>query len=52
MYEPYTSALVARHADLGGELIRIETARAERLGPRIRGMRPAMAVTQLCTVKP
>ncbi len=46
-----TAALVERHRLLGGDLVRIETARAERLGARVHGFRPAMAVTQLSATK-
>jgi precorrin-6Y C5,15-methyltransferase (decarboxylating) len=43
--------LIARHATLGGELIRIAIARADSLGEK-SGWRPAMPVTQWCWVKP
>jgi precorrin-6B C5,15-methyltransferase / cobalt-precorrin-6B C5,C15-methyltransferase len=43
--------LIARHATLGGEFIRIAIARASSVGEKI-GWRPAMPVTQWCWVKP
>jgi precorrin-6B C5,15-methyltransferase / cobalt-precorrin-6B C5,C15-methyltransferase len=43
--------LLARHAALGGELIRIAIARADAVG-RMTGWRPAMPVTQWLWVKP
>ena len=43
--------LIARHADLGGELTRIAIARAEPLGGET-GWRPAMPVTQWTWTKP
>ena len=43
--------LIARHADVGGELTRIAIARAEPLGGKT-GWRPAMPVTQWTWVKP
>ena len=39
------SALIARHAALGGELVRIAVSRADRLGGKT-GWRPALPVTQ------
>jgi len=39
------SALIARHAALGGELVRIAVSRADRVGTKT-GWRPAMPVTQ------
>jgi precorrin-6Y C5,15-methyltransferase (decarboxylating) len=45
------SALIARHAALGGELIRIAVARAAAIGGAT-GWRPAMPVTQWAWVKP
>jgi precorrin-6Y C5,15-methyltransferase (decarboxylating) len=45
------SLLIARHAALGGELIRIAIARAEPLGGTT-GWRPALPVTQWAWVKP
>lgn len=38
------------HSDLGGELVRLQAARAEAIGP-YRGWRSAMPVTQWCVVK-
>jgi precorrin-6B C5,15-methyltransferase / cobalt-precorrin-6B C5,C15-methyltransferase len=43
--------LIARHAVLGGELIRIAVSRAARVGSKT-GWRPAMPVTQWLWVKP
>jgi precorrin-6Y C5,15-methyltransferase (decarboxylating) len=43
--------LLARHAALGGELIRIAIARAEPVGG-MSGWRPAMPITQWTWVKP
>ena len=43
--------LVARHAALGGELIRIAISRAGAVGDKT-GWRPAMPVTQWVWVKP
>src|SRR5262249_47314930 len=43
--------IVARHARLGGELIRIAIARADVLGGK-RGWRPALPVTQWAWTKP
>jgi precorrin-6Y C5,15-methyltransferase (decarboxylating) len=43
--------LIARHAELGGELTRIAIARAEPLGGET-GWRPAMPVTQWTWTKP
>ena len=43
--------LIARHAALGGELIRIAIARADPVGG-MTGWRPAMPVTQWVWVKP
>jgi precorrin-6B C5,15-methyltransferase / cobalt-precorrin-6B C5,C15-methyltransferase len=43
--------LIARHAALGGELIRLAIARADALGDKT-GWRPAMPVTQWTWVKP
>jgi precorrin-6B C5,15-methyltransferase / cobalt-precorrin-6B C5,C15-methyltransferase len=43
--------LSARHADLGGDLIRVALARAEPIGGKT-GWRPAMPVTQWTFVKP
>jgi precorrin-6Y C5,15-methyltransferase (decarboxylating) len=45
------AALSARHAALGGELIRIAIARADAVGTKT-GWRPAMPVTQWAWVKP
>ena len=45
------AALIARHAALGGELVRISIARADAVGTK-RGWRPAMPVTQWAWVKP
>jgi precorrin-6Y C5,15-methyltransferase (decarboxylating) len=44
------AALVARHADLGGELIRIAVSRAEPVGGKM-AWRPALPVTQWIWVK-
>jgi len=43
--------LIARHATLGGELIRIAIARADAIGGKT-GWRPALPVTQWSWVKP
>jgi precorrin-6Y C5,15-methyltransferase (decarboxylating) len=43
--------LIARHAALGGELIRIAITRGERVGS-MSGWRPALPVTQWCWSKP
>jgi precorrin-6Y C5,15-methyltransferase (decarboxylating) len=43
--------LIARHAELGGELIRIALSRADAVGG-MTGWRPAMPVTQWTWVKP
>ncbi len=43
--------LLARHAALGGELIRIAIARADALG-KTAAWRPAMPVTQWVWTKP
>jgi precorrin-6Y C5,15-methyltransferase (decarboxylating) len=43
--------LIARHAALGGELIRIAISRAAPVGEKI-GWRPAMPVTQWVWTKP
>ena len=43
--------LLARHAALGGELIRIALSRAAAVGEKT-GWRPALAVTQWIWVKP
>ena len=43
--------LLARHAALGGELIRIAIARADAVG-KMTGWRPAMPVTQWLWTKP
>ena len=43
--------LIARHAALGGDLVRIAIARAEPVGSKT-GWRPAMPVTQWTWVKP
>jgi precorrin-6Y C5,15-methyltransferase (decarboxylating) len=43
--------LLARHAALGGELIRIAIARADAVG-QMTGWRPAMPVTQWLWIKP
>jgi precorrin-6Y C5,15-methyltransferase (decarboxylating) len=43
--------LIARHATLGGELIRIAIARAHAVGNKT-GWRPAMPVTQWSWIKP
>jgi precorrin-6Y C5,15-methyltransferase (decarboxylating) len=45
------AVLIARHAALGGELIRIAIARADLVGTKA-GWRPAMPVTQWAWVKP
>jgi precorrin-6Y C5,15-methyltransferase (decarboxylating) len=45
------AALLALHAVLGGELIRIGIARAEPLGGET-GWRPAMPITQWAWTKP
>jgi len=45
------AALIARHAELGGTLTRIEISRAEPVGGKT-GWRPAMPVTQWAWVKP
>ena len=47
-----TEALILdRYARLGGELVRIETARAEPVGPR-HGWRPAMPILHWAVTKP
>jgi precorrin-6Y C5,15-methyltransferase (decarboxylating) len=43
--------LIVRHAELGGELIRIAIARAEPIGTK-SGWRPAMPITQWAWTKP
>ena len=43
--------LIARHAALGGELIRIAVSRADPVGEKT-GWRPAMPVTQWAWIKP
>jgi len=43
--------LIAHHAALGGELIRIAVSRVDRVGAKT-GWRPAMPVTQWLWVKP
>jgi precorrin-6Y C5,15-methyltransferase (decarboxylating) len=43
--------LIARHAALGGELVRIALSRADRIGEK-SGWRPAMPVTQWVWTKP
>jgi precorrin-6Y C5,15-methyltransferase (decarboxylating) len=43
--------LIARHAALGGELVRIAVSRVDRVGGKT-GWRPAMPVTQWVWVKP
>jgi precorrin-6Y C5,15-methyltransferase (decarboxylating) len=43
--------LLARHAALGGELIRIAISRAGAVGEKT-GWRPAMPVTQWVWIKP
>ena len=43
--------LIARHAALGGELIRIAVSRADPVGEKT-GWRPAMPVTQWVWIKP
>ena len=43
--------LLARHAELGGELTRISVSRAAPVGS-MQGWRPAMPVTQWSWVKP
>jgi precorrin-6B C5,15-methyltransferase / cobalt-precorrin-6B C5,C15-methyltransferase len=43
--------LIARHAELGGELIRIAISRADAIGGKT-GWRPALPVTQWTWVKP
>ena len=43
--------LIARHAVLGGELIRIAVSRADPVGEKT-GWRPAMPVTQWAWIKP
>jgi precorrin-6Y C5,15-methyltransferase (decarboxylating) len=45
------AALIARHAALGGELIRIALSRAEPVGGKT-GWRSAMPVTQWVWTKP
>ena len=45
------AALIARHAALGGELVRIALSRADGVGEKT-GWRPAMPVTQWVWVKP
>ncbi|MGA8156767.1 MAG: precorrin-6y C5,15-methyltransferase (decarboxylating) subunit CbiE [Rhodoplanes sp.] len=45
------AALIARHAALGGELVRISIARADTVGTKT-GWRPAMPVTQWSWIKP
>ena len=45
------AVLIARHAALGGELIRIAVARADPVGGKT-AWRPAMPVTQWAWVKP
>ena len=45
------AALFARHAALGGDLLRIALARAEPLGG-VTGWRPAMPITQWTWTKP
>ena len=44
------AALMALHADFGGELVRISVCRAEPVG-RLTGWRPSMPVTQWSLVK-
>ncbi|MEL6744268.1 MAG: precorrin-6y C5,15-methyltransferase (decarboxylating) subunit CbiE [Pseudomonadota bacterium] len=39
------------HAKLGGDLVRLQTVRADAIGP-YRGWRSAMPVTQWCVIKP
>lgn len=48
---PGEMALLARHAALGGDLVRIAIERVERVGG-IPAWRPALPVTQLVQVKP
>ena len=43
--------LLARHAELGGELVRVAVSRASHIGS-MSGWRPALPVTQWCWVKP
>jgi precorrin-6B C5,15-methyltransferase / cobalt-precorrin-6B C5,C15-methyltransferase len=43
--------LLARHAALGGELIRVAISRADALG-QTTGWRPAMPITQWLWIKP
>ncbi|MGI9524290.1 MAG: precorrin-6y C5,15-methyltransferase (decarboxylating) subunit CbiE [Hyphomicrobiaceae bacterium] len=45
------TALARRHAEFGGELIRMSVARSVALG-RLRGMQPSMDVTQWRVLKP
>jgi precorrin-6Y C5,15-methyltransferase (decarboxylating) len=45
------SALIARHASLGGTLTRITIARADAIGGKT-GWRPALPVTQWVWIKP
>ena len=45
------AALLARHATLGGDLLRFASARAEPLGG-VTGWRPAMPITQWTWIKP
>ena len=45
------AALINRHAQLGGDLVRIDIAHLEAVG-RLRGMRPRMSVLQWRVIKP
>ena len=45
------AALINRHAQLGGDIVRIDIAHLEAVG-RLRGMRPRMSVLQWRIVKP
>lgn len=48
---PAEMVLLARHAALGGDLVRLAVERVERIG-EIPAWRPALPVTQLVQVKP
>jgi precorrin-6Y C5,15-methyltransferase (decarboxylating) len=45
------AANIARHAEFGGDLVRIDISHVEPVG-RLRGMRPRMSVLQWRAVKP
>ena len=45
------AANIARHAEFGGDLVRIDISHVEPVG-RMRGMRPRMSVLQWRVVKP